>query len=333
MTLFYGNDYCVDAGTNQCPCHLAETGECPSCSILRGEEVCRCGWAGECVYQRYLLRPLSPGRDNRLQLVRVSGYENINERAYLLRLTISDELSHELRRPGSYVFIKPVSAPEFFFTPISVMEVENGAIWLAVEMVGPKTRVLRYPGREVLVKGPYRNGLMGLRAAESLTYGQALLLAKGIAQAPALHLGQYLLRRGNDVTALLWPGTVGAVFIANRLRELGAAVRLLEKSPDHGAREMAAEIAAGSYDLVASFGPDRQHQTVADILSRLDRRAAYVTTNNAVLTCGEGICGSCLVPAASGRKVRTCKHQLDARELWGAGERLGLSEIGLQLRD
>ncbi|MCL4424448.1 MAG: sulfide/dihydroorotate dehydrogenase-like FAD/NAD-binding protein, partial [Firmicutes bacterium] len=181
MGLDYGSDYCVDAGSAQCPCFLAETGGCLSCSLLRGEAFCDCRWTGECIYQRYLLRPLLWAREDRRRVARVSGYEKINERAFLLEIALPQEVAESLKTPGSYLFLRPTALPDDFFAPFSILEVgSEGYVRLAIEILGPKTRLLKYPGREVAVKGPYRNGLMGLRAVKALVGGRALIIAKGI---------------------------------------------------------------------------------------------------------------------------------------------------------
>ena len=43
---------CIDAGTEYCPCKLAESGECLICSQCQGECFCDClNWKGVCIYQ------------------------------------------------------------------------------------------------------------------------------------------------------------------------------------------------------------------------------------------------------------------------------------------
>ena len=38
---------CIDAGSEFCPCHLAESGECILCSQLQGSHFCDClNWKG-----------------------------------------------------------------------------------------------------------------------------------------------------------------------------------------------------------------------------------------------------------------------------------------------
>ena len=50
---------CVELSRECCPCLLAETVECPQCSLLRGEAVCGCDWQGRCAYERYQWRDKS----------------------------------------------------------------------------------------------------------------------------------------------------------------------------------------------------------------------------------------------------------------------------------
>ena len=45
---------CIDAGTEYCPCKLAESGECLICSQCQGECFCDClNWKGVCIYQEF----------------------------------------------------------------------------------------------------------------------------------------------------------------------------------------------------------------------------------------------------------------------------------------
>ena len=50
----YINELCADIGTDNCPCPLAETGDCLVCSRLAGRGECNCRWAGVCVYNEYI---------------------------------------------------------------------------------------------------------------------------------------------------------------------------------------------------------------------------------------------------------------------------------------
>ena len=35
---------CVDTGSENCPCELAVTGDCLTCSRLQGKDSCDCDW-------------------------------------------------------------------------------------------------------------------------------------------------------------------------------------------------------------------------------------------------------------------------------------------------
>ena len=50
----YINNICVDAGTENCPCSLADTGDCLICSRLNGKDKCDCHWAGLCIYNEFI---------------------------------------------------------------------------------------------------------------------------------------------------------------------------------------------------------------------------------------------------------------------------------------
>ncbi len=44
---------CIDAGTENCPCYLALTGDCLTCSRLQGKDYCDCMWKGVCIYNEF----------------------------------------------------------------------------------------------------------------------------------------------------------------------------------------------------------------------------------------------------------------------------------------
>jgi hypothetical protein len=45
---------CIDAGTENCPCYLAVTGDCLICSRLQGKDYCDCNWRGVCIYNEFM---------------------------------------------------------------------------------------------------------------------------------------------------------------------------------------------------------------------------------------------------------------------------------------
>ena len=50
----YVNKLCADVGTANCPCPLAETGDCLICGRLSGKDCSDCKWSGVCIYNEYI---------------------------------------------------------------------------------------------------------------------------------------------------------------------------------------------------------------------------------------------------------------------------------------
>jgi ferredoxin len=68
-------------------------------------------------------------------------------------------------------------------------------------------------------------------------------------------------------------------------------------------------------DFIASCGSDNQHCGIISVLHEMKLDLPMAATNNAVMCCGEGICGSCHHKMKDGRVVKLCKVQADFREL------------------
>lgn len=308
---------CFDAGSICCPCDLAFLGQCVACSLIRGESVCRCGWSGLCVYQEFVRRKeAAPPR--REIPARVAGLTGLpaspgQKEAFILDLVVGDSVARWCVFPGSFLMVRPKGRSSRFNVPLSVMQVRDDAIQVAVEVVGPKTAALAaacVPDAGVIAAGPYWSGLQGSAALSSSGAGRVLVVAKGIGQAPAVNTAKYALGRGAFVKTLLGPGGLGEVFVDGLLRDEGAAVEVLPRSRDHNMARVYQELCTGGYDVLVSEGGDRQHRSLLDLCASLDSPPAFAWSSNLTMTCAEGICGSCLV---NGR--RGCKARLDAAEV------------------
>lgn len=61
---------CIDAGTEFCPCHLAEEGECILCSQLHGKCFCDCvNWKGFAYMKNLQVMDLKLRKAEKLLLV------------------------------------------------------------------------------------------------------------------------------------------------------------------------------------------------------------------------------------------------------------------------
>ncbi len=311
---------CFDAGSRYCPCDLAFLGQCVACSLIRGEDACRCGWSGMCVYQEFLRRKdAAPHRKawqctvvDRTDLAVPAGQEG----AFIVEIAVPREVAEWCVFPGSFIMLRPDRAPERFNVPLSVMKVKDEAVTVAVEVRGPKTIALSgvcaKEGRVTAV-GPFWSGLQGSANLKRFAGGRVLAIAKGIGQAPLLNAAHYVLGHGGSFKALLGPGVLGEVFTADLLRAEGANVEVLPRSKDHNLARFYSELCQGGYDLLISEGSDQQHRSLGDLLSSMDEPPAFAWSSNLSMTCAEGICGSCLVSGHRG-----CKSDLAPAEIPGS---------------
>lgn len=213
--------------------------------------------------------------------------------------------------PGTFFMVRPASAPERFSVPLSLYGVDGSEVSFVMEIVGPKTRAIvgsLLAGEKLLIRGPYYSGLQGFLKAPN---GPVLAIAKGVAQAALLGLARYCRSRGIKLTALIGGGLHNTLFAVEHLRELEAEVSILPREKDHNRRRIANEINTQIYDLVVSSGSDSQHKMIWKIIRELEEGGyspGFAWFSNSIMTCAEGICGSC----TSGT-LKMCKAVLSAR--------------------
>ncbi|MDR3591465.1 MAG: hypothetical protein P4N41_17560 [Negativicutes bacterium] len=314
---------CSDINSPFCPCLLADTNHCISCSLLRGQQFCDCNWSGLCIlYEKQWQSKGSGWRsDNQHERWDVdtsfSRREIIAPDIYRLEFAVSKEMARELKKTGSFVFMRRPDDPHYFHFPVGIMKLEDTTAAVVIEAVGPKSmRLLEGPDQRVLIRGPYYNGVLGQPWIDNITDGTVLLVAGGMGQPPALPIAAKLLAGGNKVTAVLAPGKIGRIFIDQELRDLGAAVHCVDSMRRSGL-DMLSQWLCGDTppDLVVSAGPDEQHYAVINAMHAVNVNLPLAVTNNATMCCGEGICGSCECETNNHNKIRLCKNQIDITQL------------------
>ena len=312
---------CFDAGSEFCPCPLAELGYCVACSVLRGENRCDCGWSGICIYEEFLrnerkARPLRREWETVvIQRDEIAPGGGNGHMAFSFRVKAPEELTRWFVLPGSFAFVRVKGRPEMFNVPLSAMDREGDVLTFACETLGPKTEDLRQqvrPGTGLILKGPFWSGVQGLAAIKTRAGGRTLIIAKGMGQAPAVFLAKYLKTRGGMVSALLGPGNLGVIFTSDILAELGVRVLEMPRESDHNVSRITREITSGEYDLVISSNSVRQHETLWRIIAGVPFPPAFAWISDVTMNCGEGLCGACL----GEHKARLCKAVFDAEEFF-----------------
>ncbi|VBB07967.1 Hypothetical protein LUCI_3232 [Lucifera butyrica] len=311
---------CVDINSLYCPCLLADTNHCISCSHLKGEDLCDCNWAGVCILyekQWQSKNKMRQSEDSPIRIEIESKFtikEKISDNTYWLEMPISQELAEGLNKIGSFVFLRCPQDPQFYHFPVGVMKIENNNLQVVIEAVGPKSsRIFQEDNNCVLVRGPYYNGVFGQPWIDKIANSKIILLAGGIGQPPALPIVQKLGRNQNQVTAILAPGKTGKVFIERELMEAGIMVTTVTSMRVAGLPLLKKLFQSRTTcpDLVVSAGPDELHYGVIAAMQEAGINLPMAATNNSVMCCGEGICGSCERETNDHQLIRTCKVQTD----------------------
>lgn len=312
---------CIDINSPYCPCLLSETNHCTFCSHLKGEPVCDCNWSGVCIlYEKQWQSKKSNWPIDADAPVRMESdteftiKEKISEHTYLLEIEVSSELAQALDRCGSFVFLRRPTDHHFYHFPVGIMKTSGNTIHVVIETIGPKSsRLLANDNHQVLVRGPYYNGIFGQPWIDNIDNGKILLITGGMGQAPAVPIAHQLIKRNNKVNAIAAPGKIGKVFIADELTSLGIKVQKVT-SMRHLGMHIISEILTNSNEcpeLIVSAGPDDQHHGIIAVMQAVGINLPMAVTNNTTMCCGEGICGSCERATKDNKRIRTCKVQTD----------------------
>lgn len=323
MSSSQGTCVCIDAGSQFCPCVLADLGECVACSLLKGEDLCDCSWSGVCIYSEWLWagrRPLPPRPEFELPLIQIDSGSNT---LAVFTVEIPGGLAGDVSAIGAFLFLRPPGTRQCFNTPVSLMDIHGCRARFSVQIVGPKTKALARSSGVLLARGPYWNGIWGVQRLRNLRDSRALIVAKGIGQGPAVHVAGSLIGGGNSVTVAFTPSeSIPFVFVEKDLRGVGASLVPLDGGGGEMERSLAGMI--GDFDLVHSSGPDTQHRMIMRLIRQASPRTKFTASNNSVMCCGDGVCGGCGVSTKTNHWTRACKASvnpeqvslLNEEELW-----------------
>jgi NAD(P)H-flavin reductase len=297
------------------------------CSQLQGRTFCDCtNWKGVCIYQEYVNNRKRIKEQRKSFVSRLIEKQFLSENVMLLKFKTNSTLARELNQPGAYVFLRSTEEPAFFDTPMSVMTTDErtGTVTAAVQIRGVKTKALKKIKEELLVRGPYWNGLLGLKYIKGLRNSRALLVTRGIGQAPALPVARKLVAAGNEVEVVLDKGRGGVNFAEQHFRELGCEVvhrSVLQPGtldvPEETLEYIKKKVLEEGVRLVYTGGSEKLHQGVGRLLASMGAGTFFACSNDARVCCGEGICGSCHTRLADGSRIKTCKTQLGPVDIYG----------------
>lgn len=302
--MIYLNRDCVDLGTENCPCILAESRDCIVCTRLAGEEHCDCNWSGLCIYNEFY-HGGNKARNKREDIIAHIIDRKPYGKDYIL-LTIRTEGDWLLKaeNPGTFLMVRNSLADSMFNTPLSVMEVDfkKNQIKLLVRIISAKTKSLMKEGDELIVRGIYRNGLLGegLRSLEKT--GRWLMVSRGAAFVSGINMIEWSGGRAEvDFIVDLSEdcGCLAEEYVKGRARIVKRCLDDIIESDVDGRLDFS------KYSHIILLMSDYYREALVDKLNIPSEKLIY--SNNYHICCGEGICGACSTVEQGGRTRKMCK--------------------------
>ena len=307
------NQFCADAGGKYCPCHLAYSGDCIKCSLIRGEKTCECKWQGVCIYNELQHNKIVPVEERKELLCKVVESKEIEDKIYHLKIQIPNYLIKNLCEPGSYVFLKDKNRDSVYFnTPISVMDVdeENNILEVVVVPRGIKTKPL-VNCEYVTLKAPYFNGIFGLKEIKSNQNGRCVVILDGLSQVNAINVIRRLLRNNNQVEVFINEEGKRLEMVEQKIKDMAVNINLFNLNDKKEILEN--YIRNEKVSFVYSCGLIYFNKDILKLVDSIDKNIKFAIPNNNLICCGEGICGACTVRLNNCR-IKTCKAQMNGRE-------------------
>ena len=305
--------FCADAGGKYCPCHLAYSGDCIKCSLIRGEKVCDCKWQGVCIYNQLQHNKIIGVNERKELLCDVLESKEIETDLYLMKIKIPKSIVKDLCEPGAYVLLKDKNRENMMFNaPISVMDIdeENNILEVIIHPRGVKTKPI-VKADKVILKAPYFNGIFGIKQIKSNINQNCVVILNGLSQVNSINVIKRLIKNHNHVEVFLNNKGVALDIIKDKISRMGVNINDISLSDDKDLiidyikRENVPFVYVGAS---ITFSKD-----VMNIIDSIDKNIKLAISNDNLICCGEGICGACVVNI-DGFKVKTCKAQVDSRE-------------------
>lgn len=314
---------CIDAGSEYCPCHLAETGDCILCSQLSGKTFCDCiNWKGVCIYQEYIWNKGKPKPMRKIYSSKIVSKEVREKSVVIFSISAPHELVKNLVHPGSYIFLRGAKSAQFYDVPISIMDtnIDENLITVAIEVKGVKTKSLNLLGEgdSILIRGPFWNGELGLRNIYKSREGTSIIIARGIGQAPMIPVLKKLYANGNKIIVIMDKGRYKNVFIENYLQMCNCTVincnTLQSGAISEELKELLNTLMQNEQiNLIHCSGPDILNYKVLEFI---ENKVDFSCCNNSKMCCGEGICGACSTRFKGQKVKKLCKVQIEPKYIF-----------------
>ena len=177
-------------------------------------------------------------------------------------------------------------------------------------------------GQEIVIRGPYWNGVFGFDNISKQKEQNCLVLARGIGMAPMMPVIRKLVTSNNEVDVFIDKAPFKNIFASEYLDKFNIfpkETNLLNKGKlsDEGKFIISQSIHDKNISHIHLAGADILTYSVIEYLDELDRADITLSCcNNFKMCCGEGICGACTARFSGHRVKRFCKLQSDPRNIF-----------------
>lgn len=243
-----------------------------------------------------------------------------------IKFTVPHKLAIDLVTPGSFIFIRTDDSNVYFDVPISVLEsdIDNNTLSIMIEIKGIKTKKLLdlEAGDKINIRGPYWNGVFGVKALKNLKDSKALILARGIGIAPMMPVIRKLSNSNNEIILVVDKAPFKDIYVKKYIDKYNLNIvemNLLGKGElsDKAKVLIKDSIEEDNVKLIHVAGADIFSYKVVEYMNELERDDILLSCcNNTKMCCGEGVCGSCTQRFSGHRVKRFCKVQSDPRNIF-----------------
>jgi NAD(P)H-flavin reductase len=297
---------CIDAGSKYCPCELADNLNCISCSQLQGKDYCDCNWNGVCILYEYYMNNMESKGFRDLYEGLVVDKKIIGDNLFLLKIKTDGNLITELNNIGSYVFMNKFKDKSHYNTPMSICYVDKDHIYIAYHEIGAKTRGI-LKGDKLGIKGPYFNGIIGREKLSNIKNSKILIVGRSIGQSSIIIPIKKLKEKNNKIYLFLDKGKANSLYALDFLQDGNLDIEEIDLFTSIGEEKLLKFLTENAIDIIFSAGSEMFHRKIKSIIDKLGIDIEWFVTNNNILCCGEGICGSCIRKINNGDRIKTCK--------------------------
>lgn len=301
---------CIDAGSENCPCYLALTGDCLICSRLQGREECDCNWKGVCIFNEYIQGNSKVNNKRKDFVAEIAYTKKYSDDLIVLGLKVGKGFALKSQRPGSYIFLRDSTSESFYSTPICVMEAdaEKGIIAVAIKVISAKTKSLADSGSKIIVRGVYRNGILGVEplTSRSAKGKKILIITKGIGLAPGILAANYLWKE-NVVDFIIDKEKISEELICDYLGEGEGTIKFVSLNDGLHRKDIEDILIKCGHDIVILLTSEYFIDNMGAFIKDHCPGKKLALANNFHICCGEGVCGSCTAVDSDGHVVKMCK--------------------------